>query len=545
MHVALYARYSSEHQRETSIADQFRTCERSAESQGWTVSHRYEDKAITGSRADRPGYQRLLEEAQARCFDILLVEDLSRLTRDEAESIHLRRRLEFWGIRLIGVSDGYDSAAKGHKLQASVRGIINELYLDDLREKTHRGLMGQALKGYSCGGRAYGYRRVPIEDPGKQDEYGRPVIMAVRWEPDAEQANWVRWIFERYAAGSSPRDIAAELNHLGVPSPRGGTWCASAIHGDPHDGTGILCNLRYAGRLVWNRFRWERHPETKRRIRRLRARQEWIEVESPELRIVPQPLWEQVQGRMAGRANAVLRSACREAAGRPGRYLLSGLLRCASCGANYIVADRYRYACASFLNRGEAVCRNHRRVTRRVLETTLLRGIREDLFTEEGFVFFRQEIRRVLTVRRNETRTQADRIQASLRQIETEINNVLKAIKAGIWTGTTKSELEILEAEKARLLAQQPTRSAPPAVEVLLPRLEEQFRAAVENLAQLHEGRIAEARQGLRLLLGGQPITLHPTADGGLEAELTGDYAGMVRLVGEEKLNNSGCGGRI
>jgi site-specific DNA recombinase len=192
MHVALYARYSSEHQREASIADQFRTCERSAQSQGWTVSHRYEDKAITGSRADRPGYQMLLQEAQARRFDVLLVDDLSRLTRDEAESIQLRRRLDFWGIRLIGVSDGYDSAAKGHKLQASVRGIINELYLDDLREKTHRGLMGQALKGYSSGGRAYGYRRVPIEDRGKQDEYGRPVITAVRWEPDAEQANWVR-----------------------------------------------------------------------------------------------------------------------------------------------------------------------------------------------------------------------------------------------------------------------------------------------------------------------------------------------------------------
>src|SRR5690348_9922172 len=117
MHVAVYARYSSEHQREASIADQFRTCERSAQSQGWTISDRYEDKAITGSRADRPGYQRLLQDAQARRFDILLVDDLSRLTRDEAESIQLRRRLAFWGIRLIGVSDGYDSAAKGHKLQ--------------------------------------------------------------------------------------------------------------------------------------------------------------------------------------------------------------------------------------------------------------------------------------------------------------------------------------------------------------------------------------------------------------------------------------------
>jgi hypothetical protein len=184
-------------------------------------------------------------------------------------------------------------------------------------------------------------------------------------------------------------------------------------------------------------------------------------------------------------------------------------------------------------------------VTRRVLETTLLRGIREDLFTEEGFVFFRQEVCRVLTERRNESRTQADQVQVLLRQVEAEINNVLKAIKAGIWTSTTKSELEILEAEKARLFAQQPTRSAPPAVEVLLPRLEEQFRVAVENLAKLQEGRIAEARRGLQLLLGGQPITLHPTADGGLEAELTGDYAGMVRLIGEEMLNNSGCGGRI
>jgi DNA invertase Pin-like site-specific DNA recombinase len=450
MHVALYARYSSEHQREASIADQFRTCERVAQSQGWTVSYYYEDKAMTGSRADRPGYQLLLQEAQARRFDALLVDDLSRLTRDEAESIQLRRRLAFWGIRLIGVSDGYDSAAKGHKLQASVRGIINELYLDDLREKTHRGLMGQALKGYSCGGRAYGYRRVPIEDPGKHDEYGRPVIMAVRWEPDAEQGNWVRWIFERYAAGSSPRDIAAELNQLGVPSPRGGTWCASAIHGDPNDGTGILCNARYAGRFIWNRFRWERHPETKRRIRRLRARQEWIEVEMSELRIVSQSLWEQVQGRMTSRANAALRAACRQAAGRPGRYLLSGLLKCALCGANYIVADRYRYACASFLNRGEAVCRNHRRVARGVLEHTLLRGIREDLFTEEGFAFFRQEVSRVLAERRNTTCTQADRVQADLRRVDEEIVNVLRAIKAGILTSSTKSELELLETEKAR-----------------------------------------------------------------------------------------------
>lgn len=94
-------------------------------------------------------------------------------------------------------------------------------------------------------------------------------------------------------------------------------------------------------------------------------------------------------------------------------------------------------------------------------------------------------------------------------------------------------------------MARQTTRPTLLAADVLLLRLEEQFQAAVENLAKLQEGRIAEARRGLQLLLGSQPIILHPTADGGLEAEMTGDYAGLVRLIGEEKLNNSGCGGRI
>jgi len=147
MKVAAYARYSSENQRDASIEDQFRNCQQYASRQGWVIENWYEDRAISGSHTHRNGYQTLLQDAARHIFDVVLVDDLSRLSRDEAESIQLRRRLNFLGIRLIGISDGYDSAAKGHKLQASVRGLMNELYLDDLREKTHRGLMGQALKG--------------------------------------------------------------------------------------------------------------------------------------------------------------------------------------------------------------------------------------------------------------------------------------------------------------------------------------------------------------------------------------------------------------
>ena len=83
--------------------------------------------------------------------------------------------------------------------------MMNEIYLDDLAEKTHRGRTGQALKGFNCGGRAYGYRHIPITDPSKPDQYGRPAVVAVKRGIDPAQAKTVRQIFEWYTEGHSPR----------------------------------------------------------------------------------------------------------------------------------------------------------------------------------------------------------------------------------------------------------------------------------------------------------------------------------------------------
>ena len=206
MKCALYARYSSENQREASIDDQFRNCEQYAARQGWTITHRYHDKAISGSTYERPGYQQMLKEAQGRLFEVVLIDDFSRLSRDQVETEQGRRRFIHWGVRLIGVTDGIDTAAKGHKMLSGFKGIMNEFYLDDLREKTSRGMIGQALKGFHCGGRAYGYKLVPEVDPKKTDPYGRPARIGTRLEILPEQAEWVRWIFEQYADGWSPLD---------------------------------------------------------------------------------------------------------------------------------------------------------------------------------------------------------------------------------------------------------------------------------------------------------------------------------------------------
>ena len=156
MRAALYARYSSEHQKESSITDQFRNCETRATREGWTITARYADRAISGTTAERPEYQQMLKDAKAKLFDVLLVDDFSRLSRDSMEAEQTRRRFVFWRVRLIGVSDGIDTADKGHKMLSGFKSIMNEEFVSDLKGKIARGMQGQALNGYHCGGRIYG-----------------------------------------------------------------------------------------------------------------------------------------------------------------------------------------------------------------------------------------------------------------------------------------------------------------------------------------------------------------------------------------------------
>src|SRR5262249_4637762 len=134
-----YARYSSEGQRETSIDDQFYVCERYAERERWRIVERYEDKAISGTKDEkhRDGFAAMLRGAKAKQFDILLVHDLSRLSRDSVKTEQTRRQLVFWGVRLIGVTDGIDTAHEGHEMMSGVKSIFNQQYLLDLAKHTH------------------------------------------------------------------------------------------------------------------------------------------------------------------------------------------------------------------------------------------------------------------------------------------------------------------------------------------------------------------------------------------------------------------------
>jgi site-specific DNA recombinase len=194
-----------------------------------------------------------LQDAVDGRFGIVITESLDRLSRDQEDIAHIFKRISFAGGRIVTVSEG-----EINELHIGLKGTMGALYLKDLADKTRRGLRGRVEAGKSGGGNSYGYDVMRGVGPD-----GRPLTGERRI--NAQQAAIVRRIFEEYAAGVSPRAIAKRLNAEGVPGPLGGTWGPSTIHGNRQRGTGILNNELYIGRLVWNRLRYVKDPETGKR----------------------------------------------------------------------------------------------------------------------------------------------------------------------------------------------------------------------------------------------------------------------------------------
>jgi site-specific DNA recombinase len=499
MRTAAYARYSSDQQRDASLEDQLRNCRAYCARMGWPEPVAFTDAAVSGARADRPGYLRLL--AAADRFDVILVDDLTRLSRDSVEAQRQVKRLNFAGVRLIGVSDGLDTGRKGHKAEVGLRGIMGELYLDDLRDKTHRGLTGRALAGASAGGLPYGYTVTSV---------GQRAI-------DDAQAAVVRRIFAEYIAGRSPRAIATGLNRDGIASSRGSTWAMTAIRGDLRRGIGILANPIYVGRQVWNRSRWIKHPDTGRRVRQERPRDEWVTTEHPELAIVDVATWNAAQARMG----ALGKDSGTPGPGRPPRHLLSGLLRCGECGGPMVVIDKYSYGCSTAKDRG--TCTSQARVRRAVAEERILATVRDDFLSEESFQRFQRYAAAALKAAAPDTGGATQCLAEATRVRD----NVMAAIRAGIITPSTKTELVKAEADVAAAQAAlEQAKQFQPAK--FLPRARETWERMFSSLAETSRN-VAVARADLRSLLGDRVKVINKNGD--LFAEIAASSDAQINVV--------------
>ena len=165
---ALYARYSDERQNPLSIDQQIGKCREYAERHSLLVlnDHIYADEAISGATDDRAGLRRLLHAAlqKPRPFDVILVDDTSRMSRDLADSLEIVKKTKFAGVRMVFVSQGFDTSAPQMQTLVTVHGLVDSLYIEETRRRKPIAALSTARSTVShTGGRVFGYRRVPIE----------------------------------------------------------------------------------------------------------------------------------------------------------------------------------------------------------------------------------------------------------------------------------------------------------------------------------------------------------------------------------------------
>lgn len=532
MKIAIYARYSTDRQNESSIADQNRICGEYADDNGMTVVETFTDEGISGAAlGNRPGALKLMETTLAGQIDVVIVADLSRLSRSMGDLPKMIDRLVVRGIRVIGVQDGYDSNRRGHKLQAGLSGIVGEAFRDMIRERTYSALESRAKEQRPTGGKSYGYTTAPI-NPDDPDNKKRDVIVP-------KQAEIVREIFELYGSGATQKAIAKELNERGVPSPgsswkrekrRCRGWMASGVRV-------IVNNVRYSGLIRWNMSEWIRDPDTGKRLRRKRPRSEWMEYQNESLRIVSDELFEQAKRRSQIIANPDKRLKH----GGKAKYLLSGLLKCNDCGANYILTSKMSYQCSGSVG---GSCANKVRVRRDEAETKILDPVRQELLSPERVELMAQEIEK--RVREHYQQLSEKSTPAEIQKIDARIERLRERLSAGdpdLEPDELQLAINAAERKHREIVEAQPAARQSAKILTVVPRAARAYCQQIERGLGEDPREAAKARIVLRDLLG--PIRLCPGKDGSLWAEYYPRPAALVKKAVGASVELNGSGGRI
>ena len=473
---AVLTRYSSDLQNPASSEDQIRNC-RAGVKDGMVVLDEFIrcDEELTGrTMMGREGLADLMRLAQQRPrpFDCILIDDTSRLGRNLPDVLRICDTFMLYGVFIYFVSDRLDSRDESFRIVHLVKGYGDERYSKDLAKKIHRGQEGRIRKGYTAGGSYFGYKNKYLRDPNLKGTHGEARVIGVEQEIVPEQAAAVVRIMEMRAAGFSFSKIAKTLNAEGVPAPRRiykgriqDYWVPSSIKE-------ITKNELYHGVRLWNRTQKVLNPSDGTKIMRTKPQSEWVRVEVPELRIVSEELWEQVQqvnqrtkdkyyGRRQGGFN-------RSEASRT--YLFSGLMTCGLCGGKFNVIigghpSKVRYGCRN--HRFRNTCTNKVTIRRNRLEPQLIAAISKNLLDarleQQRVQDFSAQLKAAIEVEEKlaaEAGSQAPKLKTERTDLDKQASHLVDAIRQHGCSPYLSAELTKVESRMAeidRLLTAKPT----------------------------------------------------------------------------------------
>lgn len=404
MNGVIYARYSSDGQREESIEGQIRECTEYCERNGITVVRHYIDRALSAKTDNRPDFQQMIKDSAKGLFDVIVVWKLDRFARNRYDSAHYKAALKKNGVRVLSAKENIADGPEGIILESMLESMA-EYYSAELSVKVIRGHTENALKcKYNGGTPTFGY----LIDKDKQ------------YQADPVAAPVVLKIFKMYDTGSTMKEIKDHLNDLGVTTVRGKPADLNFV-------SGILHNRKYIGEYKYRD----------------------IIVPDGIPALVPQDLFERVQEKMEKNKKAPARHKAED------DYLLTTKLFCGTCrsfmvgesGTSAAGGRKYHYyRCVNTKKRKTCDAR-HKSIRKEPLETAVVMAVKEMIMDDdfvEYFVDLAQELQ-------GKESSELPALRKRLSDTEKGIENMLNAIQMGIINDSTKRRLDELEAAKQKL----------------------------------------------------------------------------------------------
>ena len=401
MTAVIYARYSSDNQREESIEGQIRECTAYAEKNGITVIKHYIDRALSAKTDNRPEFQQMIKDSEKRLFDIVLVWKLDRFARNRYDSAHYEYQLERNHVKLVSATEPISEGPAGIMVKSMLTGMA-EYYSAELSEKVVRGMTENVLKGKYNGG------TIPIGYTVDEEKF---------FQIDPLKAPFVVEAFQRYNDGATMKELMNWLNDSGVTTNRNQKFTYNSIQT-------LLTNRRYIGE---NRFKDIVMPDS-------------IPV------IIEKELFDSVQDKIAKNRRAPARHKAED------DYLLTTKLFCGMCGAMMFGE------CGTSRNKNVHhyyKCANAKR-TKTCKKKTVRKEWLEDLVVCETMKMIHdddciQSIVDAVMILQEQENTVLPLLEKQMKDIENGIENLLNAIQAGVLTSSTKGRLEKLEAQQKEL----------------------------------------------------------------------------------------------
>lgn len=402
MKAVIYARYSSDSQREESIEGQLRECTEYAERNGITILRSYIDRALSARTADRPEFQNMIKDSEQKLFDVVLIWKLDRFSRDRYDSAHYKRILKKNGVKVVSVKENISDGPEGIILESMLEGYA-EYYSAELSEKIQRGQKENALKRKNNGGNTpLGY------------VVGTDGVLAV----DPLTAPLVTEIFTRYDSGESISEITASLNGRGLKTKKGKAFKIGGI-------SLILKNRKYIGEYQYGS----------------------VIIPKGIPAIIDDDLFDRVQRRMAFNKKAPAKAKATE------EYLLTTKLFCGTCerlmaGESGTSSTKgvkhYYYKCGGAkrkLGCKRKAVRKHW-IERAAVLVTVQRVLQDDEISR---------IAEAIVALQEKEDTSLPAMRQQLTGCEKAIDNMLNAIQMGVLTASTKERLEKLEMQREEL----------------------------------------------------------------------------------------------